>query len=236
MIPKRIHYCWFGNASMKALENRCVDSWRALCPDYEIIRWDERNAPLRDNDYVREAYCAQKWAFVSDYVRLKALYTVGGIYLDTDVELLKPLNHFLTHDGFLGFEREDRLGTGLMGCVAGQSFFEQALAIYANKHFRMPDGSYDETVNVIMLTNLLAENGLLKDGSMQSVSGLMVYPSDFFSPKDLENGKVHLTGDSCAIHHFRGSWMTPRAKIHRRLAQILGPSRTQKIKKMLGRI
>ena len=130
MIPKIIHYCWFGGNPLSDLAQKCIDSWKKYCPDYEIKEWNESNFDLNSCDYVREAYQAKKWAFVTDYVRLYAMVTEGGIYMDTDVEVIRPLDSFLSNRAFSGFEDETNIPTGIMACEKGFPLFEELLEEY----------------------------------------------------------------------------------------------------------
>ena len=123
-IPKVIHYCWFGKGKMPVLADKCIKSWKKYCPDYEIIEWNEENFDINCCDYVREAYENRKFAFVTDYVRLYAMYTYGGIYMDTDVELLKPLDSFLQDAAFIGFENKESIATAIIGCNKENKFFK----------------------------------------------------------------------------------------------------------------
>ena len=232
-IPKRIHYCWFGGAPLDEIALRCMETWTRFCPDYEIVRWDESNSPLSDNAYVRQAYEHKKWAFVSDYVRLAALYEQGGIYMDTDVELVAPLDEFLSADAVLGFEDAAHIATCFMAAAAENEFVREAMETYCTELFVKADGSFDETTNVARVTGLLARHGLKKNNAQQEVCGIRIYPSDVFSPKSLETGRIKMTRHTRAIHHFNASWMSPRQRFNTRLAQLLGPKLTHAIKKIL---
>lgn len=190
---------------------------------------------MNDNEYVRQAFLMKKWAFVSDYVRLRAISECGGIYLDTDVELLSPLDQFLKQLGFLGFESHKHVATCVIGCAAGHSFFRWAAEQYDKRSFCREDELYDNTTNTIWLTAVLREKGLEPDGLLQTVSDISIYPPDVFCPKDLQTGKLHLTENSVAIHHFAGSWMTPKQRFHTKVAQCLGAQNTQLVKRLLGR-
>lgn len=234
-IPKKIHYCWFGGGEMDKLSQRCLSSWQRFCPDYELVRWDESNSPLNANAYVQQAYAAGKWAFVSDYVRVWALCRQGGIYLDTDVELLAPLDDFLDNEAFMGFEAIDKVATCVLACQAENSFFTRLLAEYSDKQFVCPDGSFDETTNVELVTRLLIEAGLQLNNQKQLAAGVCIYPQDYFSPKDLQTGKINCTASTVAIHHFSASWMSKRQRFNTRAAQFLGPRLTGIIKRGLGR-
>lgn len=199
------------------------------------MRWDESNSPLDANAYVRQAYAAGKWAFVSDYVRVWALCRQGGIYLDTDVELLAPLGDFLDNEAFMGFEAIDKVATCVLGCQAENDFFTKLLAEYANKQFVQPDGSFDETTNVELVTKMLVEAGLQLNNKKQLAAGVCIYSRDYFSPKDLQTGKIKCTARTVAIHHFSASWMSKRQRFNTRAAQLLGPRLTGIIKRGLGR-
>lgn len=234
-IPKKIHYCWFGGSEMDKLSVRCLNSWQRFCPDYELVCWDERNSPLDANAYVQQAYAAGKWAFVSDYVRVWALCRQGGIYLDTDVELLASLDSFLDNEAFMGFEAIDKVATCVLGCRAENVFFERLLAEYADRQFLLSDGTFDETTNVELVTKLLIEFALQLNNQKQQVAGVCIYPQDCFSPKDLQTGKINCTARTVAIHHFSASWMSKRQRFNTKVAQFLGPRLTGIIKRGLDR-
>lgn len=209
MIPKKIHYCWYGGKPLPKLAEKCLASWRKYCPDYEIIRWDESNTDMESNQYVREAYQAKKWAFITDYVRLKVLYDYGGVYMDTDVQLIAPLDEFLDNPGFSGFENEHQVPTGIMAAEQGNAFIEILLRDYDNRPFLNVDGTPDLTTNVDTITRLAVEKGLRLNNELQSVGDFMFYPFDYFCPKDFRTLKVHITKNTVAIHHFAGSWGNP---------------------------
>lgn len=208
-IPKIIHYCWFGGSPKNALAQKCIKSWETHCPDYELREWNEdcfdlSAAPL----YVRQAYAAGRWAFVTDYVRLVALTRQGGVYLDTDVELVKSLNGFLHHQAFAGFEHIDRVQTGLLACEPGFELFQTFLHHYDDASFLLPDGTQDTTTNVEILTALCRERGLTFDDSFQIVDGLAVYPKAVFCPVEYDTMRLRRTRKTVAIHWFAGSWQT----------------------------
>ncbi|WEV75638.1 glycosyltransferase [Bifidobacterium sp. ESL0800] len=207
MIPKVIHYIWFGGKPLPALAEKCLASWKKYCPDYEIVRWDESNFDFSQSRYCREAYEAKKWAFVSDYARLWVLVHEGGIYMDTDVEVLSSLDKFLSEKAFSGFESKTKIPTGLMASERGFPLFARLLADYDNRTFVNPDGSFNLTTNVTYITDACIEKGLILNGEKQTIDGFTLYPSDFFCPKDFETSEINLTKNSCTIHHFNGSWI-----------------------------
>ena len=235
MIPKKIHYIWFGGNPLTPLAEKCIGSWKRYCPDYEIIRWDESNFDVNQNRYCREAYKAKKWAFASDYARLWVLVNEGGIYMDTDVEVLQPLDKFLGLEAFSGFEADDRLSTGLMASSMHQHFFEKLLHDYDNRSFLKPDGSLDLTTNVTAITKACIDAGLVLNNAEQTVEGFTIFPSDFFCPKDWLTKEINLTENSYAIHHFDGSWAGGGTKLKHKVMRALAPKGVKVIKKFMGR-
>lgn len=206
-IPKRIHYCWFGRGPMPDSAKRYIESWKKYCPDYEIKEWNEDNFDPESNRYVKQAYEARKFAFVTDYVRLYALYHEGGIYMDTDVEVLKPLDEFLHHKAFSGFENNNSVPTGLMASEQGGEWVKCLLEEYEDLSFLREDGSLDLTTNVVRITNRTESRyGLVRKSSYQDLGAVTFYPHDYFCPKDWETGGIYLTENSCTIHHFAASW------------------------------
>lgn len=214
MIPKKIHYCWFGKNPLPEMARKCIDSWKKYCPDYEIIEWNEDNFDLQYNDYVKEAYAAKKWAFVTDVVRLYALVTEGGIYMDTDVEVLKPLDDFLTLKAFSGFESIDRIPTGIMAAEKEHPLFKELLLDYENAHFINDDGTYNHTTNVTRITNTCLKYGLLLNNTKQTVNEFALFPNDYFCPKNCETLETILTENTYTIHHFDGSWLSEEEKYY----------------------
>ncbi len=208
-IPKILHYCWFGGKPKPPLAEKCIRSWKKFCPDFEIREWNESNFDLEQVPaYVRQAYEAGRWAFVSDYVRLRALTEVGGVYLDTDVEIVRPLDPFLKHEAFAGFEHLERVQTGVLACRKGFPLFQEFLAYYDTAVFRRPDGSMDTTTNVEILTGICRKKGLVFNDTFQVVDGLAVYPREVFCPVDYDTMKLKKTRKTVTIHWFSGSWQT----------------------------
>lgn len=208
-IPKIIHYCWFGRNPKLQLAEKCIKSWKRFCPDYEILEWNEDNFDVSTAPkYVRQAYEAKRWAFVTDYVRLRALTEMGGVYMDTDVEVVKPLDPYLKHQAFAGFERLNAVQTGLLACEKGFPLFLDFMKHYDRASFLKEDGSVDITTNVEVLTNLCVSRGLVFNDKYQVVDGLAVYPREYFCPVDFETEKLHRTRKTVTIHWFAGSWHT----------------------------
>lgn len=207
MIPKIIHYCWFGRGEMPPSVVECMDSWRIHMPDYEIRLWDEDNFDVDSVRYTREAYSQKKYAFVSDYVRLYALYREGGLYLDTDVMVLKSFDDLLSHSAFAGYEGSKHLpvGTCVLASEPGGEWVFNQLQRYQCRPFIMPDGTPDLTTNVVFITADMTGRGFVCDGKEKDFDGLHVFPVDFFSPRHT-TGEYILTGNTHSDHIGLSSW------------------------------
>lgn len=220
MIPKIIHYCWFGRNPLPPLAVKCIESWKKYCPDYEIKEWNEDNFDLNYNDYVREAYEAKKWAFITDVVRLYALYTEGGIYMDTDVEVLKPLDIFLRHTAFSGFESEVNIPTGIMASEKGGKWAMENLLYYKSRHFILADGKLDLTTNVEIITEYMLNFGLKRNNTYQDFKNLItIYPNEYFSPISAATKKKNITNNTYTIHHFYGSWRPYKERLRSKIVR-----------------
>ena len=198
MIPKIIHYCWFGRGPMPELALRCIESWHKHMPDYQYKLWNEDNFDVTCTPYTKEAYEAKKYAFVSDYVRLKALSEEGGIYLDTDVEVFKPFDDLLDDKAFAGTEgsKHQPVGTCVMASEPGGEWISECLASYEGRHFSRPDGTRDLTTNVVFLNKLLQDRGS---------ADLHIYPVEYFSPRQT-TGEYLRTADTYCDHLGICSW------------------------------
>jgi len=209
-IPKILHYVWVGGNPLTPLAEKCIESWKKFCPDYEIIRWDESNFDIESNLYCKQAYDNKKWAFASDYMRLWVLHEHGGIYMDTDVEVTKPLDKFLSLPAFSGFEKKEYIPTGIIAAAKGNLWTKKMLSYYDNdKSFIKPNGSLDLTTNVVTITNMTKEMypELRLDGTEQHLEHVSFYPADFFCPIDLKTKILTETKNTHTIHHFSGSWL-----------------------------
>ena len=213
MIPKVIYYCWFGRGKMPALAEKCIESWKKYCPDYKIVCVNEHNFDINRNQYAREAYDAGKWAFVSDYARLKVLYDEGGIYFDTDVELLKPLDKLIEENGYMGFDDNGVISTGLgFACEKGNELVGAMLADYDDISFVLPDGSLDLTPCPDRNTKALIRLGMDVSNKDQVFMGIRMLPEDYLCPMKYYTGKKIITKNTYSIHHFCASWISPTAK------------------------
>jgi hypothetical protein len=240
MIPKIIHYCWFGRGRMPVLAVRCMDSWKKYLPGYELRLWNEDNFDVHSVPYVREAWESRKYAFVTDYVRLFAIYHCGGIYMDTDVEVLKNMDDLLHLPGFSGFESGTEVPTGIIACEQHNDWAKEQLFWYNGKHFLKADGKPDMTSNVQIISGIMAANGFLLKNSYQVYKNCMhIFPKEYFCPKS-STGILTITPNTYCIHHFAASWETWKQKTKRIFFQkILGPGITDFLirtkRKLLGR-
>ena len=207
MIPRIIHYCWFGRGPMPELAQKCIESWRRIMPDYAYRLWNEDNFDVLSVPYVKEAYESGKYAFVTDYVRLFALYKEGGIYMDTDVEVLKPYDDLLDLPGFTGYEGSKRLPpvTGTMASEPGNAWVKEQLDSYEGAHFIMPDGSLDTTTNTVRIARIMKEGGFVSDGKKQIYKDMHIFPVEYFCPRQT-TGEIIMTDNTYCDHHFMGTW------------------------------
>lgn len=223
MIPKIIHYCWFGGNPLPELAQKCIASWKKFCPDYKIKEWNESNFDINRCVYTREAYEAKKWPFVSDYARFKILYDNGGLYFDTDVELIKPIDDIIEQGGFMGLENdgETTVAPGLgLGASPSLSLYQEILDFYNKQHFFNNDGTMNQTTIVAYTTNILKRHGLKHTHSaIQCVAGVYIYPQDYFCPMDCVTGKITITDNTRSIHHYMASAYTPTELRHHKLGQ-----------------
>ncbi len=212
-IPKVIHYCWFGKGKLPRLAQKCIESWKKHCPGYEIICWNEDNFDINCNRYAKEAYEAGKWAFVSDYVRLKVLYDMGGVYFDTDVELIKPIDSLISKGGYMGFERDGVVSSGLgFACEKGNKLIGFLLEDYNEIPFVLPDGSYDLTPCPNRNTEKMIKLGFDASNKNQIFMEMQIFPEEYLCPMDYYTGKKRITPNTYSIHHYSASWTSSTTK------------------------
>lgn len=225
MIPKIIHYIWFGGNPKPEIIQKCIDSWHRFLPDYEIVEWNEQNYDINQCAYIREAYAAQKWAFASDYARFDILYQHGGIYLDTDVEFLKPLPEMmLEHTAFTAFESCGNIAPGLIyAAVPGYALNGELLETYRAMHKNQEGKIVFKTVNSI-LGEVLEKHGKYQANEFQVVNELALYPHVFFCGYDLDVGEYDIRPETISVHHYAGSWVEYgfKRKFQKVLKKILG--------------
>lgn len=234
MIPKIIHYCWFGGKPLPKSALRCIKSWQKYLPDYEIKRWDESNYDVNKIPYIAEAYTAKKYAFVSDYARFDILYQYGGLYFDTDVEIINSLDDIIAKGPFMGCENDytpigppEALGIapGLgLGVNPGLGLYKEIINYYKNLNFILPNGQASPETVVTHISRLLCSHGLKNTPDIQCVEGVYIYPKDYFCPISTVDGKLRITKNTRSIHHYDQSWQSPMRKYGRKVILALGGS------------
>lgn len=216
MIPKTIHYCWFGRNKKPNKVLKCIQSWRRQCPNFEIIEWNEDNFDCHSNAYYEWCYQNKKWAFLSDLARLEIIEKFGGIYLDTDVELVRSLDSLLKYPAFLCFETQEYIATGLgFGACKNHPIIRKMIDEYAESKEIIHGGlNYIPANCPILNTKALVKCGLKQNGEMQTVENAIILPTDFFNPYDDPTGKLLLTDNTYGIHWYFKSAL-PKTKIVR---------------------
>lgn len=219
MIPKIIHYCWFGGNPIPEFNKKCIESWKKYCPDYEIIEWNEGNIDLNSNNYMKEAYASRIWGFVPDVARLQIIYEYGGVYLDTDVELLKPLDDLLNNHAFMGIENGNTntiaLGLGF-GAEKNDPLIKILLDDYNGRRFIKSDGTLDRTSAPMIQTAVLKKIGFNGKNIKQTIMSAVIYPSEFFCPKSVITGFLNVTKNTYSIHHYDASWYNEEQKNYKK--------------------
>ena len=244
MIPKIIHYCWFGGNPLPESAKKCIASWRKFLPDYEIKEWNESNFDVNIIPYTAEAYKVKKYAFVSDYARFYILYKYGGLYFDTDVEVIRNMDDIIARGPFMGCEGEAKqsmnrsrdktttlgiapgLGLGVnpglgLGVNPGLSLYKEILDFYQPLHYILPNGDYCSETVVTITTKLLCSKGLKYTNNVQQVDGIWIYPREYFCPKDYATGTLHITGNTRTIHHYDATWLPWYVGFERKLCALL---------------
>lgn len=217
MIPKIIHYCWFGRNPLPSSAKRCINSWKKYLPDYEIKEWNEDNFDVNSIPYTRDAYAAKKYAFVSDYARFWVLYHYGGVYFDTDVEVIRPMDDFIAKGPFMGWEKPG--STGVYSIAPGlglaankeQPLYQEILHGFEHLNFYDENGERNNYSMIPLVTDLLTQKGLKKDGSIQVIDNVILYPSEYLCPMEYFTGKVTITDNTYAIHWYSMTWLPKTA-------------------------
>lgn len=212
MIPKIIHYCWFGHNPLPKSAQKCIVSWRKYFPDYEIKEWNEGNFNVNAIPYTREAYQQKKYAFVSDYARFYILYKHGGLYFDTDVEVIRPMNDVISRGAFMGIEQNRKLigvnpGLGL-GVEPGMQLYQEILDYYKKLFFLDGTGKQNPGTVVIHTTNVLQRHGFMLENRLQEVFGIQIYPNEYFNPLDDATGILNVTSNTRSIHWYAKTWVS----------------------------
>lgn len=238
MIPKILHYCWFGHKPKSKLIKKCISSWKKYLPDWEIIEWNEDNYDVYKNNYISEAYKEGRWAFVVDFARFDILNQYGGVFLDADVELLKPLPEvLLSHEAFTGFETESTVAPGLVfASVPGHSMLTEIIREYSTKKYGEKINGRLETI-VDIVTNILERNGLIKNNCIQNVGGVTIYPKEYFCCFDHETQNFSIKEETISIHHYAASWSPWYRKSYYKMikvaVKILGKENYLKLKRLI---
>lgn len=240
MIPKIIHYCWFGRNPLPESALKCIASWRKFFPDYEIIEWNEDNFDVNGIPYTAQAYAAKKYAFVSDYARFKILYEHGGLYFDTDVEVIKSFDDILARGAFMGCElaaaQNNAINPGLgLGVAPGLGLYTELLEKYSTLQFVREDGSLNLTTIVTYTTELLVNHGLKATNDIQTVADITIYPKEYFNPLNDNTGRLDITPNTHSIHWYSKTWLEVnplRMKLSRLAHRYLGYSISKNIRKI----
>ncbi len=231
MIPKKIHYCWFGGKELPSSVKKCIKSWKKYCPDFEIIRWDESNFDINCCDFVKKAYQSKSWAFVSDYARLKIIYENGGIYLDTDVELLRGLDELIQHSTFFATQQDGGyIATGLgFGSVSKEAILKEMLDVYHHISFSLDNR--EDLACPILNTKVLQEKGFcFSDKIINLGESIVIYPPSFFDPIAPGNSKNLLCSETYSIHHYSASWKGKKVAFKRNVIKLIGQDRINRLK------
>ena len=224
MIPKIIHYCWFGGNPLPEPAQKCISSWGKFLPDYEIKEWNESNYDVRKIPYIAQAYDAKKYAFVSDYARFDILYHYGGVYFDTDVEVIKDLRPIIEKGAFIGIEKGTRplLNAGL--CIASPAatdIYREILTSYQSEQFINKNGSLNLKTVVDRVSEIFVKHGFVSKDCLQNIANTTIYPSEYYCPKDNRTGELNITTNTYTIHHYDGSWTIPLRKKYVKIKTIL---------------
>lgn len=241
MIPKIIHYCWFGGRPLPKSVRRCIASWRRFLPDWEIREWNESNFDVDAVEYTREAHARGKYAFVSDYARFWILHRHGGIYFDTDVRAIRPFDDLVAEGPFMGIEQDGEAvgvnpGLGL-GAEAGMGLYEAILDHYAGLRFADERGVQNPGTVVTHTTGVLTRFGFVCENRLQEVAGVRIYPNEWFNPLDDATGRLNITDNTHSIHLYSKTWVDNygplRIWLTRRLHRLFGVEAMQKVKKRI---
>ena len=216
-IPHIIHYCWFGSKSKPRNIRKYITSWKKMLPDYTFMEWNEQNCDLTEEiRYVQEAYRCKKYAFVSDYIRIQKLVEFGGIYLDTDVRIVRRFDKILNnHEAVLGFQGPGNLGTAFMAAIPHHPLFEEFLGSYSERRFIMEDGSFDMRSINVSLDPFVEKRGLIitQDRYQKLSENIGIYPTDYFCAFNLKDWYPEPTKRTCTIHYMASSWHSPKTKL-----------------------
>lgn len=237
-IPKIIHYCWFGGEEKPTTVVKYINNWKKKLPEYKFYEWNETTFNINKFQFTEEAHRMKKFAFVSDVVRLYALYQYGGIYLDTDVEVIKSFDDLLENQGFAGFEDEAHISTAIIGARKGNKWIKEQLNYYASRNFISDDNELDMITNVQIISKNSTNNfGFIPNGKFQNLQDLFtIYPQDYFSPKSPLTGKIMISNNTYTVHHFSGTWVNKNDKRkidkYQQIIRLFGKNNADKLLKL----
>lgn len=233
MIPKIIHYCWFGRGPLPELAQKCIASWKKYLPDYEIKEWNEDNFDVNIIPYTAEAYKAKKYAFVSDYARFWILYRYGGIYFDTDVEVIRPIDDIIERGNFMGFETDPKpqlkADASEASVAPGLGLIKKMLDFYEGRHFEFVPGGIGQLTIVHIATEVLRKAGLKQQQGIQQVDDMWIYPAEYFCPINLKTGRIHVKPNTRTIHHYAGTWQDKHFSFKELIKKVLPESLLLKV-------
>ena len=231
-IPKIIHYCWFGGNPLPKEAKKCIASWRKYCPDFEIKEWNENNFDVNSCNYMQEAYKQKKWAFVSDYARFKIIYEYGGIYMDTDVELIKSIDSLLSKGPYMGCEGLGQCAPGLgIAAPAGLAIYREILDHYELIHF---DLGYQQPVTVVdHVSSILAKHDWNGSKEIEEIEGVFIYPPSYLCPMNYRTGRLNITPETYSIHWYSASWQSKYSHSKTKISHILGDKTVARISKII---
>ena len=218
MIPKNIHYCWFGGNEKPEKAKKCIASWKKYCPDYEIIEWNESNFDVNQNGYTKMCIEEKKYAFLSDYARLVIVEKYGGIYFDTDVEVIRNIDELLDNEAFFGFESDEYVNTGV---GFGAQAHHKSVHIMLKEYVRFLDGTEGTMTCPTLNTDALVSLGLKRNGSLQNVVNAVIYPVEYFNPYDDTTGRLKKTKNTYSIHWYSMSWISPMRRFKSKITRVL---------------
>ena len=222
MIPRIIHYCWFGRNELPPLARRCIASWKKYAPEYSIVEWNEDNFDFKESRYAAEAYSVGKWAFVSDYARFRIIFENGGLYFDTDVELLQGCELVIGNKAFMACDKNYMISPGLgFGAEKHSTIIKACLDTYNDRDFLRRDGSMDLTTVVEICSSVLRYRGIIGTDDVAFYNDFTVYPCEYFAPKEYGSNKVSITKKTISIHHYDSSWLSSRQKKHARVVSFI---------------
>lgn len=237
-MEKIIHYCWFGKGKKNKKILKCIDSWKKYLPNWKIKEWNEENFDISSNKYVKQAYDLKKYAFVSDYVRMYALFNEGGLYLDTDIEIRRNFEKELFNKKMIiSYELDNTVMTGLIYTVNNNPIIKEALEYYQDKEFIISNGKIDDIPNTMFFSEIIKNKGFFLNGKYIEKDRISIYPYDYFCAFDMKNSCYNITSNTYAIHHYDGSWQCGLnlllSKFRRKIFGIIGRKNITKIKNII---